>query len=144
MDLIENKEQIIDNCKYLIKNINDINVKKIINYGRCFLKCTYNNKIYFFPSKFIGYKNNTIEKYEEAKELHAIAVNLKDNSTKRIFDGGRTNTEIQKYFNKNFEENSILYNEYENFCNSLGIENIEIKSKNVKKFMILEEEIKDL
>lgn len=38
MDLIENKEQIIYNCKYLITNINDINVKEIINYGRCFFK----------------------------------------------------------------------------------------------------------
>jgi len=144
MDLVENKEQIIDNCKYMIKNIDNKNVKDIINNGVCFLKCKYNDRNFFFPSKFIGYKNNTIEEYKKAQKSHSIAINLKDNSTKREFDGGRTNIEIQKYFNKNFESNSNLYNEYEDFCSSLGIEDIEIKKKTLKKFMVLEEEIKNL
>lgn len=144
MELVENKEQIIDNCKYLIKNINNINVKEIIDKGHCFLRCSYAGRTYFFPSKFIGYKDNTIEKYLKAQEIHTTANISNNNKIRRKFDGGMTNNKIQKYINKKFENNPTIYNEYEDFCYSLGIEKENINSKSQKRFIILEEEIKDL
>lgn len=144
MDLVENKEQIIDNCKYLIKNINNINVKEIIAKGRCFLKCSFSNRTYFFPSKFIGYKDNAIEEYKKEQKIHTTAQYLHNKEDIKKFMGSYANHKIQILLNKEFKENSTLYNDYEDFCYSLGIKDNQIKYKNLKKFIILEEEIKDL
>lgn len=144
MDLVENKEQIIDNCKYLIKNINNINVKEIIAKGRCFLECSFCNRTYFFPSKFIGYKDNTIEEYRKEQKIHTTAQYLNNKEDIKKFMGNYANKKIQRLLNKEFKENSIFYNNYEDFCYSLGIKDNQIKYKNFKKFIILEEEIKDL
>lgn len=123
MKLVNSKKQIEDNCIHLSKQIENVEhieeIKNLIRRGRCFVKYFYNDKIYFFPSKFVGYQKNTITKYNLAKR------------SKKNFDGRHTNKKIKKILGKKFKTNFEINNEYIKFCNKLDIEPTKVKRKYV-------------
>lgn len=106
--------QLVNEIKDIIENMNTIDLyierKKdpeysyalqLIKRGTCFVK--YNGK--FYPSRFVGYKNNTMEKH--------------DNNTKK--DGRITNPAISRLIGGlKPQHNKELDIEYKNYCEALG------------------------
>lgn len=79
--------------------------KNLIKRGICFLCLIKNNEFRFYPSRFIGYKENTIFKH-------------KSNTTK---DGRITNSRISSILDKQLEINDLYDFEFTLFCQELGI-----------------------
>ncbi len=111
MILVRNIEEILENMQTLDESLISNNMqiqekaKKLIKGGRCFIACKSDGIYRFYPSRFVGYFNNTIEKHET-------------NETK---DGRETNPEISRILKEKLEADSILEQEYQRFCKSLGI-----------------------
>lgn len=106
MKLIKDKEEIIKNCNYLIENIHNEEVKKMIYYGRYFLKYTYNNKVYFLPNKFISYPDNTISKYGSNTDVNYST---------------RCRNKVESVLGKFYELDNTLEREYLKFCEDFYI-----------------------
>lgn len=71
-DFIKNREDIITNIKTLYSYLNGEQSDEYKNWaiekmarGKNFVVEIINSKIYFAPSRFVGYRNNTKEKHEE-------------------------------------------------------------------------------
>lgn len=83
-----------------------------------------NERSHFVPSKYIGYKKNSIEKHLFNRE-------------RKIITGSETDARINKILGKKFE-NADLLEQYHEYCLSLGIpEDKQIKRKH--QFWILED-----
>lgn len=86
--------------------------KERIKQGRCFVVVKYNDSFQFFPSRFIGYKNNTMGKHENEYRY-----------------GGDSNRIISKTLNSKLEPNNIFEEQYKDFCEELGIKIANYKRK---------------
>ena len=80
-------------------------VKKLIARGRNFVAYKINDNYHFAPSRFLGYKKNTLGKHVK-------------NSQK---DGRDTDREIAAILNSAAKLNVKLYKEYLNYCELLDI-----------------------
>ena len=78
---------------------------ELIQRGSCFIAYEINREIRFAPSRYIGYKNNSID-------LH------RNNPSK---DGRKTNPAITKVVGIALEKNKFLEKEFLKFTSSLGI-----------------------
>lgn len=111
MDVVKSMDEIRINMKtmdsYLIKADNPeyIYALSLISKGICFVADDSTGKFRFYPSRFIGYVNNTMSKHE-------------CNSSK---DGRVTNPAISKVLNQKPEADSEMEIAYKKYCKSLGI-----------------------
>ena len=107
MTYVENFEDIFQNLLTLEKYRNSYNPdensfwQKLFKNGICFVACNYNDNLIFGPSKFIGYKNNTIDS-------HII------NRTSR--DGRVTNPIIEEILKNKFQTDVKYETLFSEFC----------------------------
>ena len=110
MRLVTNLEEIKQNTEVLDTYIDG---KKDPEYswaiervkkGVCFLAMKKNGYYRFYPSRFIGYADNTMDKHDQ-------------NEYK---DGRETNPAISSILGQKYEVNNRLDNEYRSYCESLG------------------------
>lgn len=112
MDVIKSIDEIRTNMKtmdnYLVKADNPeyTYALGLISKGICFVADDSTGEFKFYPSRFIGYTNNTMSKHE-------------CNSSK---DGRVTNPAISKVLNQKPEADSEMEIAYKDYCKSLGIQ----------------------
>lgn len=80
---------------------------EIIRDGICFVILEDENKVMIGPSRFIGYKENSIEKYRDPKNSKC---------------GGDTNKIICNFLKAQPIQSIELAAEYQKLCNSIGID----------------------
>lgn len=111
MDLVKNKEEIRNNMITLDLSLESPVLEErrkalsLLKRGHCFIAYKSSGTIRFYPSRFIGYANNTIN-------LHTL------NESK---DGKETNPIISKVLQQTNVENNYLDNEFIKFCRQLNI-----------------------
>ena len=111
MELVEDLSEILDNLLYLESKLNSKNpqdceeANNLIKKGICFVKYVIDNRIVFAPSRFIGYKNNSLRLHYNSKTKH----------------GSNTNNRIKKILNQIAKSNKEVDIEYFEFCGSYGI-----------------------
>lgn len=122
MNFAKNKSDLIDNAKTLDSYLTCDYEKRafaedLIRHGHCFMFMKKEDGIHFYPSRFMGYLNDTKEKYEESKKE-------KKNLEKRpsTVDGRKTNSLICSILQCPLEKDSELEKEYLSYFKSLGIE----------------------
>ena len=135
MELVNCVEDIIENAKRFdayIKN-GKFNEKEFaincISLGRCFVVIKENDNYKFYPSKYIGYKNNSASGYYDAyynaealpgEEKHGDAAYY-------TFDGRVSNKAITKVLGCPVEKDYELSDLFIKYCNSLGLKGSEKK-----------------
>lgn len=114
MELIEKIEDIEENIQTIdnyLSNKTDGEYSfalDLIKRGTCFVVKKEGDTYKFYPSRFIGYKNNTMDKHMNSM-------------TK---DGRETNPQISKILHQTLEKN-IFEKEYQEYCKQLGFEHRE-------------------
>ena len=112
MDVIKSTDEIRINIKtidnYLVKGDDPeyTYALGLISKGICFVADNSTGEYRFYPSRFIGYANNTMRRHE-------------GNSSK---DGRITTPAISKVLNQKPEANPELEFAYKNYCKCLGIQ----------------------
>ena len=76
----------------------------LIKNGICFIAASVNSSYRFYPSRFIGYANNTMNKHEK-------------NEWK---DGRKTKPVISQILNQKYVSDAELEIAYREYCESLG------------------------
>lgn len=111
MFIVKSIEDIKENIKTLDSYLNSKNeyevdyAKALVKRGTCFVVTVDNNNEYkFYPSRFIGYKNNTMDKHER-------------NYNK---DGKETNPAISEVLNVKPVQNESMEEKYKDYCDALG------------------------
>lgn len=110
METTRNLDDILHNIETLKKYqiSSDENEREyhseLVKRGTCFVATMDDGDVFFSPSRFIGYLNNSLEKHDS-------------NKTK---DGRVTNPEIERILNKKFRVNEGLERTYQRFCYSIG------------------------
>lgn len=89
-DFIETRDDVIENIKTLYSYLNDTTdsgiykwASGILKNGRIYVAEIIDSKLYFAPSRFIGYKDNTAEKH---RDNHG--------------DGNQTNDKLEEFYKK--------------------------------------------
>ena len=114
MDLVTNRQELFENMKqideYLERKIDPAYsfALDLIKKGVCFVALSDTNGVRFYPSRFIGYKCNTIDKHlsnerKDGRETTPQISNIIGNGSKPVFD-------------------LSLERKYIEFCTSLGFE----------------------
>ena len=112
MDLIANKHDLLENIskidEYLNKKVDPEYSFAIdlIKRGICFVALEISNNIRFYPSRFLGYKGNTMDshvsnEYKDGTETTPQITSIVSPGKEPIFD-------------------ILLEKEYIEYCNSLG------------------------
>lgn len=110
MCLIENKNELKTNLIKLDEYLESNNEQEhdfainLVKKGICFVLKEKNNKLRFYPSKFIGYVSNTME-------AHQDYVNK---------DGRDTNNVISETLGNVPISNTEIDNQYIKYCETLG------------------------
>lgn len=76
----------------------------LVRRGTCFIAVLGKDGYRFYPSRFIGYKDNTMERHENNYEK----------------DGKVTNPQISNILDKKLQLSNMLNIEYKKYCESLG------------------------
>ena len=111
METINTTEELIENLNklefYLTSNDEGLTETTVdlIKNGICFLAYQVDDEIRFAPSRFIGYKKNSIEKHNRNLGKH----------------GSITNNVISKILSSQPLTNKKLEAEYKKYCLNLGI-----------------------
>jgi hypothetical protein len=107
MKLVRTKNEIIENIVKLNNYISDENdyALRLVQRGACFVVLKDNGVYKFYPSRFIGYINNNLERH-----IH--------NNDK---DGKDTNPTISNILGTKPIQNELLEQEYYKYCKLLGI-----------------------
>ena len=112
MEVVRSLEEIRANMKtldYYLAQKTDPEYEyaaSLIKKGICFIADNSTDKVKFYPSRFIGYTDNTKNKHE-------------CNSSK---DGRITNPAISKLLNHEPEEDPEMEKAYKEYCKDLGIQ----------------------
>ena len=88
---------------------NDESMKNLIKKGRCFVSYKCDGKIHFAPSRFVGYRNKTIEMHKEGVKGH----------------GQKTTDQLDSILEKRIEEDDLpemLKSALKSYAQDLGIE----------------------
>ena len=110
MELVKNLEEIKENIlildDYLSNKVESeyTFALNLIKKGICFIAVKNENGYSFYPSRFIGYANNDMNKHL-------------NNDTK---DGKKTNPAISSILKQKLNFNSELEKEYRLYCEKLG------------------------
>lgn len=119
MKLIESIEQLeknLETVEYYITEGSDAENKeatRLICAGTCFVAYEIDGQFRFAPSRFIGYKNNTINQHRESTIKH----------------GTITNGAINRIMDNRLEPNEELEKAFLKYCHNLGIEPYNKKRK---------------
>lgn len=110
MIFVRNLQEIEANAFYLADLVHGTESERIaaielIGKGRAFFPFVYDGDIAFSPSKFIGYRSNSIETH------------LKERSGR---DGKDTNREINRILGVRYVENEMLHSSLEDYCRRIG------------------------
>ena len=89
----------------------------LVKRGICFVADSSSGKYRFYPSRFIGYANNTMDKHMS-------------NTTK---DGKKTNPAISTILHDKPQHNLQLEELYQTYCPSLGFEANEKGSRGIDR-----------
>lgn len=110
---IKNNIKIIDS--YLASKDNDEVswAKELIRRGRHFIAVPVEDGFRFYPSRFIGYADNTMSRHDSNDEK----------------DGKETSPVISKVLNLKLQFNDKLEYQYKDYCDSLGLKVTEYKRK---------------
>lgn len=111
MELVKNNNDLFDNINTLIGYSDYLRGASphdfylgLVERGTCFVVTTDGVNYCFYPSRFLGYKNNTIDEHEK-------------NISK---DGRETNKAISQVLGNAPAPNHDLEIEYRNFCKKFG------------------------
>ena len=111
--LVYNIEQIRHNCQTVESYLSDENHRDFIieriHRGKTFLVYNVGNELHFSPSRFMGYVNNSHEKYDAG--IHG--------------DGKKTNSRFRILFGCDEIEDDVLCEKLEKYCLSLGTKAID-------------------
>jgi hypothetical protein len=109
MQVVETKEELMENIATIDKYLEDASymdyTKGLIQRGTCFVLINRGGDSKFYPSRFVGYKNNTYSKHESSQDK----------------DGRVTNVAITKILNDDPMANDRYELEYRKYCQKLGI-----------------------
>ena len=115
---VQSTDDIIENIKTVESYLNEysneedfLEMAEYIKKGRNLLCYKYNGEYHFVPSRFIGYKKNTLSKHYR---------NRTDSKITAIGDDG-TSTLLNKQFGK-CKPDDNLDNQFKRYCESLGQE----------------------
>ncbi|OTQ58346.1 hypothetical protein B6D18_07380, partial [Gilliamella sp. A7] len=113
-ELVEKRSDVIKNIltlyHSLISGNNKTDVLDLYNYGKWFVVEKIGNRLFFGPSRFVGYKNNSIE-------IH------KNNENK---DGTQTNKNfLKRSLYSKIEGNGFLINQFQKFISPFMQKEIE-------------------
>ena len=124
LPLITKKKQILKNVATLESYLKKGNsreseyAKNRIQKGKDFVVVSSPDGYSFYPSRFIGYANNTMKKHEEMRELKKI-------TRKTTIDGKETTPAIFEVLGKLIEKGNEQWDffeaEYKKFCDKLGV-----------------------
>ena len=112
MELINSKDELIKNIETLEYYINEgkdlevIDAKSLIKRGTCFVVYKIDSVLHFAPSRFIGYRDNNLDKHLASEKK----------------DGRDTNQAIIKILETKPEINDKLNEKYLEYCNHLGFQ----------------------
>ena len=112
MNLIVNKQELLENMKRIDEYLENKTDPKynfaldLIKKGTCFVVLSDISGVKFYPSRFIGYKNNTMNShlsndYKDGKETNPQISAIINNGKRPVFD-------------------LSLEQKYIEYCNSLG------------------------
>lgn len=109
MELVNDLKNLKENIELMNKYIQDEGLKKEfaldrIKRGTCFLTVQNENGYSFYPSRFVGYKNNNYDDHIKNAEK----------------DGRDTNAAINELLGYKPYPSEELENEYKRFCERLG------------------------
>ena len=112
MELVETLEEIRNNMRTLDRYLNSKREPEYsyalsrIKKGTCFIADNSSGAYRFYPSRFIGYVNNTMSRHE-------------NNEYK---NGRETNPAISEILGRNVSANAELEQAYREYCRRLGFE----------------------
>ena len=139
MELVKNINDIIENAKRFDNYIESGNPDEkefaisCIGWGRCFVVVKENDNYKFYPSKYIGYKNNSVSVYYDAyysaeallgEEKHRDAAYY-------TFDGRISNKAINKVLGCVCQKDYAMSEKFIEYCNKH-----ELKGSEKKKFWL--------
>ncbi len=116
--LVTTKNQIINNMDTIDSYLNAVGTtecgyaKDLIKKGRCFAYRIIKGEYHFYPSRFIGYIDETMTSHKSD-----------------MGDGKKTNPAITKILKTKLEENVELEKEYLKYLSKLGIDSYEFKRR---------------
>ncbi len=114
MKLISKKQDLIDNIITLENYLNKGNdaerefAKELMQKGKTICIYKVNGENHFAPSRFLGYKNNTMEEHLANEEK----------------DGRDTNSVIDKVLGRHFT-NETTEEKYKTYLTSIGLETLD-------------------
>ena len=122
MDFVKDIKDLLNNAITLDTYIasNEIEIRNfaidIIRHGHCFMFTDKKDGTHFYPSRFMGYLNDTKEKYEESKRE-------KKNLEKRpdTVDGRKTNSVITSILHCPLHKDFELEKKFFAYCELLGV-----------------------
>lgn len=127
MDFVKNRNNLQVNADtlydYLIGNNveKQIFAKNLIKRGRNFVIHKIDTELRFYPSRFMGYKDNTQEKHDKSRDEIRLGLN-KENTV----HGRKTDRHITSILG-NHSESDEMDSEYRKFCKKYGIETNQTK-----------------
>ena len=137
MELVNNIDEMIENAKRFDAYIEcgtpsekDFAIN-CIALGRCFVVIKEDDKYRFYPSKYIGYKNNSAYRYEDAYYGAEVIPSEQKygDAAKYTFDGRMSNKAITKVLECVCEKDYELTERFIEYCNDIGV-----KGSHKKKF----------
>lgn len=110
MSFVRNLRELESNAFYLADIIHSDGKDRsiaveLIGKGRAFLPFFYEGKIAFSPSKFVGYRSNTLDTHIKKRAQR---------------DGKDTNREINRILGQRYVEDVALHSALEQYCISIG------------------------
>jgi len=124
LPLISNKKELLRNVMTLdgyLKKTNNKEcgyAKALVKKGKCFVVVSSSDGYSFYPSRFMGYVDNTMEKHEKMGAFKKI-------TGKTTRDGKETTPEISQFLGDLIKKDDTQWNVFEiayiNFCKKIGI-----------------------
>lgn len=135
MELVKSIKDILENAKRFDNYIESGNsdekefVINCIGWGRCFVVVKENDNYKFYPSKYIGYKNNSASGYYDA---YYSAEALPDEEKHRdaayyTFDGRMSNKAINKVLGCVCQKDYAMSEKFTEYCDKYGLKGSEKK-----------------
>ncbi len=115
IESIEELEKNLETIEFYLSEGTDSEIDKtikLIRAGSCFVAYKINNELRFAPSRFVGYRNNTLEQHLNSQK-----------------DGRETNVVIERLMDNKLEMSEELEASFLNYCLNLGIDPYKKKRK---------------
>ena len=110
MRVVQGYDEILENIQTLDNYLKNSDyseyAKSLIKRGICFIAISRNNRLCFYPCRFLGYAQNSKDKHDKNSEK----------------DGRVAKPIISKILGHRPEPNEVYESEYYKYCLDLGIE----------------------